>query len=38
VPLLNVDGMPLGVQLAGARGEDGKLIGTAERLMALVSV
>ncbi len=32
LPLLTVDGMPLGVQLIGARGNDGRLLRTAKWL------
>jgi Asp-tRNA(Asn)/Glu-tRNA(Gln) amidotransferase A subunit family amidase len=33
LPLLEVGGLPLGVQLVGARGEDGKLLAVAQHLM-----
>jgi Asp-tRNA(Asn)/Glu-tRNA(Gln) amidotransferase A subunit family amidase len=33
LPLLEVDGLPVGVQLTGARGSDGKLLRVAARLM-----
>jgi Asp-tRNA(Asn)/Glu-tRNA(Gln) amidotransferase A subunit family amidase len=32
LPLLEVDGMPMGVQLIGARGDDGRLLRTARWL------
>lgn len=35
LPLLEANGLPLGVQLVGARGEDGKLLATARCLLAL---
>lgn len=35
VPLLNVGELPLGVQLVGAYGDDAKLLGVAEALIAL---
>jgi Asp-tRNA(Asn)/Glu-tRNA(Gln) amidotransferase A subunit family amidase len=34
LPLLTVNGLPLGVQLVGRRGEDGRLLRTAQKLMA----
>lgn len=37
LPLLKIDGMPLGVQVVGARGEDGKLLRVADWLMAQFS-
>jgi len=30
LPLLQVEGLPLGVQLVGARGEDARLLAVAE--------
>lgn len=33
LPLLDVGGLPLGVQLVGAKGEDGKLLAVAAHLM-----
>ena len=35
LPLLEIGGLPLGVQLAGGRGRDGDLLRTAKWLMAL---
>ncbi len=35
VPLLEAGGLPLGVQLVGARGKDGKLLATAGQLMRI---
>jgi Asp-tRNA(Asn)/Glu-tRNA(Gln) amidotransferase A subunit family amidase len=35
LPLLQAGGLPLGVQLVGARGEDGRLLATARRLSEL---
>ncbi len=34
LPLLTANGLPLGVQLIGRRGEDGRLLRTAQKLMA----
>jgi Asp-tRNA(Asn)/Glu-tRNA(Gln) amidotransferase A subunit family amidase len=36
VPLLNVGGLPLGVQLVGGKGEDGKLLVAAQELMQVL--
>lgn len=33
LPLLEAEGVPLGVQLVGARGEDARLLSTADRVM-----
>jgi Asp-tRNA(Asn)/Glu-tRNA(Gln) amidotransferase A subunit family amidase len=38
LPLLTVDGLPLGVQLVGRRGDDGRLLRTARWLIEAVSV
>jgi Asp-tRNA(Asn)/Glu-tRNA(Gln) amidotransferase A subunit family amidase len=37
LPLLHAGGLPLGVQLVGARGSDAKLLATSRRLMSLAS-
>lgn len=37
LPLLSADGLPLGVQLVGRRGEDGKLLRTARWLVETIS-
>jgi Asp-tRNA(Asn)/Glu-tRNA(Gln) amidotransferase A subunit family amidase len=37
LPLLEAGGLPLGVQLVGSYGEDGKLLGVAERLIETLS-
>lgn len=34
VPVLKVDGLPLGVQIVGRRGEDGKVLDIARRLLS----
>jgi Asp-tRNA(Asn)/Glu-tRNA(Gln) amidotransferase A subunit family amidase len=33
LPLLTVEGLPVGVQLVGARGDDGNLLRIADRMM-----
>ncbi|MFM7083483.1 MAG: amidase [Hyphomicrobium sp.] len=37
LPLLEIDGLPLGLQLVGARNEDEKLLETAENVMSQLS-
>ena len=38
LPLLEVDGLPLGVQLVGARGDDARLLRVAKWLYPLEGV
>lgn len=37
LPLLTVEGLPLGVQLVGRRGEDARLLAVSERAMGILS-